>query len=296
MHLETHNDTIPKTPTPVDSSTSSQVTSNAAVKLKSSALLMTCRVLVAAPNGSSVEVRALLDNASSASFVSERLAQSLSLPRVHQNVHVSGIAGSSPKSPIHSVASLRISAAHCNGRHIELTAVIVPKVTCDLPVHPVPFNLSWKHISELPLADPSFGQPGRIDLLLGVDVFVDVLLHGRRTGPPGTPAALETEFGWVLSGSTDQSVPMDQINFQATTFHVLATSMSADDILRQFWEIEESPLSVPTLSMEERTVVQHFKSKHCRSSEGRFVVPLPRRPGAGVIGESRCQLFGDLSL
>ena len=39
---------------------------------------MTCCVLVIAPDGSTAEVRALLDNASSASFVTEWLAQSLS--------------------------------------------------------------------------------------------------------------------------------------------------------------------------------------------------------------------------
>ena len=35
---------------------------------------------------------------------------------------------------------------------------------------PLPFDLSWNHISDVPLADPRFGQPGRIDILLGVDI------------------------------------------------------------------------------------------------------------------------------
>ena len=73
------------------SRTPSQVTSNAAIKLKSSSLLMTCRVLHSL-DGSMAEARALLDNASSASFVSEQLVQSLCLPRAHQNIQVSGIA------------------------------------------------------------------------------------------------------------------------------------------------------------------------------------------------------------
>ena len=79
IHKETHNDAAPRFS---DSSTSqplSQVASNAALKLKSSALLMTCLILIAAPNGSLMEVRALLDSASSASFVSECLTQSLGL-------------------------------------------------------------------------------------------------------------------------------------------------------------------------------------------------------------------------
>ena len=53
------------------------VVSVTAVPLKSSTLLMTCQVLVT--DGTSVEARALLDNASSASFVSKHLDQNLRL-------------------------------------------------------------------------------------------------------------------------------------------------------------------------------------------------------------------------
>ena len=45
---------------------------------------MTCHVMVDTLDGSSVEARAILDCASSASFISERLAQSLCLERSHQ--------------------------------------------------------------------------------------------------------------------------------------------------------------------------------------------------------------------
>ena len=89
---------------PNTSPTQPCVTSNIAMKLRSSSLLMTCRVLVDAPDGMPMEARALPDNASSALFISECLVQSLDLLRVHQNVCVSGIAGSSPKTPLQSVA------------------------------------------------------------------------------------------------------------------------------------------------------------------------------------------------
>ena len=55
--------------TPTASTTSPQVSSNAAVKLWSSSLLMTCRVRIKARDGSFLEARALLDNASLALFV-----------------------------------------------------------------------------------------------------------------------------------------------------------------------------------------------------------------------------------
>ena len=51
-----------------------------AVGVKYISLLMTSRVCVKSPNGSHVVARSLLDNASSATFVSEHLAQTLGLP------------------------------------------------------------------------------------------------------------------------------------------------------------------------------------------------------------------------
>ena len=166
-------------------------------------------------------------------------------------------------------------------KKVNVTAIVVPQVTCDLPFHPIPFKAEWSHLSNLQLADPGFGYPGKIDLLLGVDVFVAVLLHGRRTGPPGSPVTFETHFGWVLAGGTDACTPTTQV----ATYH--ASFITGDDLLRQFWEVEDKPLSGTSLTPEERCAVQHFESNHRRTESGRFVVPLPRRDSAKPIGESR---------
>ena len=69
------------------------VVSNAPVGLKSNSLLMTCHVLVSAPDGSSVEARVILDSASSASFVSECLAQSFSLSCSNQSARFEILLG-----------------------------------------------------------------------------------------------------------------------------------------------------------------------------------------------------------
>ncbi len=288
LHLETQGDASHQTPHQsshsVDHPATSQVASHTAVKLRSSSLLMTCRILVFASDGLPVKVRALLDNGSTSSFVSERLVQSLRLPRSQHRIQVSGISGSSASSPVQSVASFQISSTHANGRKIDLTAIVLPRVTCDLPVSPVSFDLSWTHLAGLPLADPSFGDPQCVDVLLGIDIFVDILRQGRRTGPIGSPVAIETEFGWVLCGGSDSS---DGVNLHVTSHH--AATMRCDDLLRKFWEVEESPSDPPTLTLEERFVLQHFEMNHSRTKAGRFIVPLPRKPNADPIGESRSQ-------
>ncbi len=43
----------------------------------------------------------------------------------------------------------------------------------------------WSHLHDIDLADPGFGCPGKIDMLLGIDIFVEAILHGRRGGPTG---------------------------------------------------------------------------------------------------------------
>ena len=81
----------------------------------------------------------------------------------------------SHKPPIQSVTRFQLSSLQPSGRKIDVTAVVVPKVTCDLPMKPVTFEISWIHLSDLPLANPGFGQPSRIDILLSADIFVEVL-------------------------------------------------------------------------------------------------------------------------
>ena len=148
-------------------------------------------------------------------------------------------------------------------------------------------EVGWTNLSDLPLADPGFSQPGRIDILLGADIFVKVLRQGRWNGPTGFPTAFKTDLGWVLCGSAGFTSTSTQTNVHITTFHTSVTS--SDDTLRKFWEIEESPSDQASLSIEERTVVRHFESNHSRSKEGRFIVPLPKDPNARPIGESRSQ-------
>ena len=87
-------------PSPPDASVR-PIPSHAASGLASNSLLMTCCILVDAPDGSIAEARTLLDCASSASFISERLTQSLNLPRGNQNTVISGVTGLSHKSPVY---------------------------------------------------------------------------------------------------------------------------------------------------------------------------------------------------
>ena len=286
LHLE-YNTTQTREDPPRETQNSevsaTALSAHAAMGISANMLLMTCYIQVEAPDGSFMKARALLDSASSASFVSERLAQALNLPRSSQSALISGVAGLVRSSPIQSLASLKIATTCPPGEKIGITGIVVPRVTCDLPLQPVDFDLSWNHLSGIQLADPNFGIPGKVGLLLGVEVFATVMLDGRRMGPPNSPIAFETKFGWVLAGSADTSKPVHCV----TTHHT--SVLSGDDILRKFWELEERSVTDTVLSPEEHSVVQHFKANHTRVDAGRFMIPLPKKPDAKQLGESRSQ-------
>ena len=52
------------------------------------------------------------------------------------------------------------------------------------------------------MEDEQFDQPGSIDLLIGADLFYEIIQSGRRTRPGNFPVLQETVLGWTISGRT----------------------------------------------------------------------------------------------
>ena len=290
-HTLLHIEAKPETPALLSTTGRSEpvttpVSNHAATGFASNTLLMTCQVLVHSPDGIALKARALLNSGSSTSFVSERLAQNLQLPKTSRDIKISGIAGISHHSPLHSVVNFDVSPMHAKSDKINVSAVVIPRVTSDLPQQPVNQKSTWSHLHNLNLADPDFGRPGRIDILFGADVYANIVLQGRRSGSSDAPVAFETKFGWVLTGKTSSA----SVSSHCVVVNHVSTS-SGDDLLRKFWEVEETPKShsLDSGSSEERSVARHFRENHYKSKDGRFVVPLPCKPEAKALGESRTQ-------
>ena len=114
--------------------------------IASNSLLMTCCVRIDTPDGSTVEARGLLDSASLVSFISERLAQSLCL---HRTPRISGVAGLTNNSSMQSITNFTVSPVLFPDKKFDVTAVVVPRVTCNLPIESIHFDPTWNHLSGL---------------------------------------------------------------------------------------------------------------------------------------------------
>ena len=92
---------------------------------------MTCQILAHSPDGAAVKARALLDSASTTSFISECLTQALQLPKSSQIVKILSVGGMSHRSPLHFVVSFDTSPTSSSEK-IEVTAVAILHVTSEL--------------------------------------------------------------------------------------------------------------------------------------------------------------------
>ena len=103
-------------------------------------LLMTCRVKIVSPYGSTTQARVLLDSASSTSFITECLVQRLCLVRWNHSVKISGIGVMSNQPSSHGATNFSIARPDGNGKIVPVEALILSKITSNLPLRPVLLN------------------------------------------------------------------------------------------------------------------------------------------------------------
>ncbi len=102
------------------------------------------------------------------SLVSERLVRIVF-------VCLAYISSLTRSSSTQSIVDFSVCSTHPPPRTIGVSTVVVPRVTCDLPLHLVPFDSKWNHLNDVRLTDSRFERPGRIDLRLGVEIFTTVV-------------------------------------------------------------------------------------------------------------------------
>ena len=95
-------------------------------------LLATARVIIEASNGRRVHARAMLDQGSQATFISDSVVQLLRIPRKKLDVTVSGIGASVCDQIYHSVPIMIKSPKSC-ATTLSTQAFVLSKITAYVP-------------------------------------------------------------------------------------------------------------------------------------------------------------------
>jgi len=154
-------------------------------------LLATAIVEVQNKSGQYVPCRALLDSASQSHFITERCAQRLRLSRTQRHASIQGI--SNINTATHHSVSIHLRSRHTDW-HTTLDCAILSLIIGTTPSTKLDTS-TWKIPKDIKLADEQFDQPGGIDLLIGADLFYEMLRSGRRTRPSNYPVLQETVLG-----------------------------------------------------------------------------------------------------
>lgn len=164
-------------------------------------ILATACVTLMSEHGGTTVIRALIDQGSTANFISEKICQ-LAMCRRHPVLTTITSLNNSNTAKITSAVDVTIGSLYDKEYQTTFRALVVPKIT---NVYAVPRRISnnWRHLTGLQLADPKYFESGDIDLLIGAREYAEIIETGLLKGPPNAPIAQLTKFGWVLSGACE---------------------------------------------------------------------------------------------
>lgn len=245
-------------------------------KLYKNTLLSTAVIFIEANDKRLIKCRVLLDSGSQSNFITNELFSKLNVGCKNINVPVVGIGGGT--SYISKQTEAIIQSTNSKFR-TRIKFLIIKKITENLPSRsfsketiPIP-----KHIH---LADPDFNISAKIDILLGISTFYDLLDYKKISLNRNLPVLQGTKLGWILGGN----LVIDEKYNKCSSMHV--SNKELNEQLKTFWEVEEiAPIDMKTA--DHKIVESYFKKTTTRDNDGRFVVSLPTRDNIHKLGNNQ---------
>ncbi|CAK1577881.1 unnamed protein product [Parnassius mnemosyne] len=238
-------------------------------------LLATALIRVESKTGEHKLVRALIDQGSQGCFITEAIVQYLQLKKIPA---VGVISGLSNNKVMRAQSKVRFQVQSCVDPNFKMgiEAYVLSKITDCLPERKIE-AIAWEELNQLTLADPQFNIPNKIDILLGADVYSTIIRHGIKKCPNGSLIAQNTTLGWILSGVINNVNGKN--NTSTMKLQVMHAQVMDNEILKRFWEIEESKFynEKKIHTEEEQKCEKIYETTTKRTPEGRYIVKLPLR-------------------
>ncbi|XP_049886991.1 uncharacterized protein LOC126381569 [Pectinophora gossypiella] len=256
-------------------------------------ILSTALIQVSNPRTSeTVEVRALLDCGSQSSFITKSLKNKLSLnSNPTDPIKVIGIGNNCTNNIVENCTA-KVQSLN-SPFNVTMSYFVLKEITSNLPKMPI--DLQMLNLpKDLQLADPKFYQPAPVEMLIGADLFWDILGNEQQNLGPNYPKLHNSKFGWLISGPVKtQNIHINKNtkNIQNNKIHcnhalinnTLQNNM--ENILTKFWEIEEVPQK-PKLNENDKICERHFINNTYRLNTGRFCVRLPLVDSPDCLGDT----------
>lgn len=266
----------PTQPEPVFGPSNIQIT-NVAIQPNKHVLLSTAVINIKHSNGTWVKARCLLDMASQTNLITKSLAESLELDSTKANLSILSVNNTQSQVLTSIEAEIKSEASHTYCK--KLVFYQLPVIAGQIPT--VALQTSHFYIPEdLKLADSNYATPSEIQILLGAEVFWDILLPGKYVVGTQCPTLQETKLGWICTGI----LPALQQCRQAVC--QLNLTQTLEQLLERFWKLEDltDPAKPSSLDSECEAL---FQKTVKRKPSGRYSVALPFRGQTTKLGSSK---------
>lgn len=246
-------------------------------------LLSTALIEVSNPStNQTMTARALLDCGSQSSFITKNLKERLSLKSIPiDTLKIIGI-GNNCSNKIDESCTAQIKSLNTKF-NVTLSCFVLKELTSHLPKAPI--DIRKINLPEnIKLADPGFNQPAPIDVLIGADIFWDILGNEQRSLGNGNPKLRSSKLGWLISGPIASQISTKDIQCN----HALTINKSdenLDKMLTKFWDLENVPQK-PKFTETEEKCEKHFLANAQRLDNGRFCVRLPLIDTPDCLGDT----------
>ncbi|XP_026482725.1 uncharacterized protein LOC113390950 [Ctenocephalides felis] len=226
-------------------------------------LLSTVSLTVIDAGGAQHTVRALLDSESQINLITNSLLAKLKCS-INSEVHrLSVLQGQSflCNKAVKLTVKSRIGAFSRN-----INCVVVDRITPALPSVFIDYE-GRKIPDNVSLADPSFNVPSNVDMLIGVELYFDVLQQGCIRLGNHLPISRKSSFGWLISG-------VFKAELQGNVHVGLVSNEDFHNSSTKFWQLEETS-SNNAMTGSDKQCEDHFMANVTRLENGQFEVALP---------------------
>lgn len=216
-------------------------------------------------NGRRMKVNALLDDASTTTYVNSDIVAELGVQGKDENITINVIDNNQETL---NTTSVRLEIVSMDDReHHLVDAYTTERVTGKMQV--IDWNKErhrWSHLQQIEF--PTVGPRPIIDILIGLDNSDLHCAIKEVRGQPGEPIARLTPLGWTCIyaplKSTDRSTHL--------TYHIRnQESSDLDCLVRRFWEMEEpnsADRAKPDEKEAEKTAAETLSFTNSRYSIG----------------------------
>lgn len=235
-------------------------------------VLATAIIYIENSYGIKFPCRAFLDSGSTVCFITEHMTQLLELKKEEVNIAVGGINNqdSCNRYKVTTTVGSRVD----NQYKATLDFLVTKKITSDLPTVKID-TTGWNLPIDNELADPGFAIPNRIDVLLGAEVFFDIML--------GQKQKLGNAL-WMYSSKLGQLI-VGKINQGEGKQYSFVTIRELKESIQRFWETEAVDNKY-CYTMEEKAAEKHYLENVKQLPNGHYEVALPFNNLIDQLGDS----------